>query len=473
MSDPQGRHYYQNSAFTQLFGHIGENPPEMLYVDSAVGREVFATIQVGDQWIGEVEMYAANRRILNIFLRAYANKDDEGRIIGLVGIHTDITERKIAEEALRESETRFRQVVEASPMGMHMYQLDGDRLIFVGANPAADRILGIDNAQFIGKTIEEAFPPLAETEVPQRYRQVACSGSNWDHMQIDYEDDEIRGAYEIHAFQTSPNRMAVMFLDITERKSADVKLRKSEREVRKLNAELERRVAQRTAQLELANKELEAFSYSVSHDLRAPLRAVDGFSRILMEDFSALSNEEAHGMLERIRAASKTMSELIDSLLNLSRMTRVELNRETVDMSLLAHSIIENLREMYPERDVSFSIQPGMFANGDIRLLGVVLENLLGNAWKFTSGKEQAQIKFGMQVKDGENVYFVRDNGAGFDMFYANKLFGAFQRLHSPNEFEGTGIGLTTVQRIIHRHGGRIWAEGETDKGATFYFVLG
>jgi light-regulated signal transduction histidine kinase (bacteriophytochrome) len=243
--------------------------------------------------------------------------------------------------------------------------------------------------------------------------------------------------------------------------------------VRKLNSELERRVVERTSQLEIANKELEAFAYSVSHDLRAPLRAIDGFSRILMEDFSSQMNAEAQALLVRVRDAGQNMSQLVDALLVLSRMTRAELRRESVDMSLLVRKVIENLRQLNSDRDVKFSIQGGVLADGDIRLLSVVLENLLGNAWKFTSKQENASVSFGMEQKNGENVYYVRDNGAGFDMAYASKLFGAFQRLHSASEFEGTGIGLATVQRIIHRHGGRIWAESEPNKGAAFYFILG
>jgi signal transduction histidine kinase len=232
--------------------------------------------------------------------------------------------------------------------------------------------------------------------------------------------------------------------------------------------------AERTSKdLEAANKELETFSYSVSHDLRAPLRSVEGFSQILLEDYADKLDEEGRGYLGRVRAASRRMALLIDDLLNLSRVTRSALRRQTVDLSALAKEIAAEIRKSQPEREVRFMIAEGLKTNGDARLLSVALENLLGNAWKFTQKEDKATIEFGAVAHDGGIAYFVRDDGVGFDMSYAAKLFGAFQRLHNPDEFEGTGIGLATVARIVHRHGGRVWAKGEVGKGATFYFTLG
>lgn len=234
-------------------------------------------------------------------------------------------------------------------------------------------------------------------------------------------------------------------------------------------------------QLEALNHELEAFSYSVSHDLRAPLRGMDGFSRILMDEFADQLNEKGRGYLQRIQTATERMGQLIDDLLQLSRVTRAEFYTGPVNLSEIARSIAADLRQSAPERHVEFVIPDGVTARGDARLLRAALDNLLGNAWKYTGKHETARIEFGLTRWDSsstavpaaeEQVYFVRDDGAGFDTAYADKLFAPFHRLHSEAEFKGTGIGLATVQRIIRRHGGRLWAEGEVEKGATFYFTL-
>lgn len=242
--------------------------------------------------------------------------------------------------------------------------------------------------------------------------------------------------------------------DITDRKQAEVALQKAKLE------------------LEAANRELEAFSYSVSHDLRAPLRSIDGFSQALLEDYSELLPAEGRNFLERVRSSAQHMAELIDDLLNLSKVTRASMKLVSVDLSQLVQGIAAELQRTHAERRLSFNITPNLKAYADPNLLQIVLENLLNNAWKFTSKREQAQIEFGSKHENAETIYFVRDNGAGFDMAYANKLFGAFQRLHTMTEFPGTGIGLATVQRIINRHGGRIWAEGAVGQGATFFFTL-
>ncbi|RFC37369.1 MAG: His Kinase A (phospho-acceptor) domain-containing protein [Candidatus Nitrotoga sp. LAW] len=242
--------------------------------------------------------------------------------------------------------------------------------------------------------------------------------------------------------------------------------------LRRVSVELEDQVTQRTIQLAAANQELEAFSYSVSHDLRAPLRSIDGFSRALLDDYSVQLDEVGKDYLQRVRAATQRMGQLIDDMLKLSRVTRSEMNFETVNLSVLAQTVADELQQAQPERRVEFVCMPGMTVRGDAHLLKIALENLLGNAWKFTSKREDARIKMGVTHQVGASVYFIRDNGAGFDMAYVGKLFSAFQRLHAMAEFSGTGIGLATVQRIIHRHGGRVWAEGELGKGATFYFTL-
>ncbi len=615
----------------------------------------------------------------------------------------------------------YQNLVANSPMGMHFYTLDAaDRLIFTGANPTADRLLGVSHAQFIGKTIEEAFPPLAHTEIPARYREAARDGTLWETQQIEYADTQIAGAYEVHAFQTTPGKMVAVFLDITNRKRIEAALQAKtaelesyftsaldllciadtqghfrrlnreweltlgytleelegqqfmdlvhpddraatleavshltaqtevlnfvnryrckngayrwiewrsvpvgeiiyatardittrieteqalresqqqlieantmlqlvldaipvrifwkDREARylgcnrrfaqdagydtpaaiigkddfsmawraqaeqyraddfqvmrsgeaklnyeepqtplegeplwlrtskvpmqntqgevigvlgvyeditaakaaqealnRLNEELELRVRQRTAQLEAANAELEAFTYSVSHDLRAPLRALDGFSQALLEDYAGQFDAEGQLYLQRLRAASQRMGQLIDDLLHLSRVTRAEMTLAPVKLSEMVREIATALQESQPERQVTFTIAPDVVVIADPGLLRIAMENLLNNAWKYTSKHAQAHIEFGMQQQERETVYFVRDDGAGFDMAFADKLFGAFQRLHQMTEFEGAGIGLATVWRIIQRHGGKVWAEGAIERGATFFFSL-
>ncbi len=244
-------------------------------------------------------------------------------------------------------------------------------------------------------------------------------------------------------------------------------------EIHRLNADLERKVIERTAELAAANQELEAFSYSVSHDLRAPLRSIDGFSQAVLEDCADQLGDQGRGHLNRVRAATQHMGHLIDDLLKLARVTRAEMKREAVDLSALAGGVLADLQTSAPERKMDWQVEPNLVASGDAPLLRVVLDNLLGNAWKFTGKQTHARIEFGaLEQATGGQAYFVRDNGVGFDMTYAGKLFGAFQRLHSVSEFPGTGIGLATVQRIVRRHGGRVWAEGAAGKGATFYFSL-
>jgi signal transduction histidine kinase len=246
----------------------------------------------------------------------------------------------------------------------------------------------------------------------------------------------------------------------------------AEAEINVLNLELEGRVRERTAQLEAANRELEAFSYSVSHDLRAPLRGIDGWTLAFLEDYAHRLDDRGRTYLERVRTETQHMGILIDDMLSLSRVGRTEMQREPVDLTALAWDIIGRLRETGPERLMEFVIQDGLTAVGDPQLLEIALSNLLDNAWKFTGKRPGGVIEFGRVPQEGQPVFFVRDNGAGFDLAYADNLFGAFQRLHKASEFPGTGIGLATVQRIVHRHGGRIWAEAVADQGATFYFTL-
>jgi PAS domain S-box-containing protein len=392
-------------------------------------------------------------------------RGDADTPILVVGNLRDITERKWMEEEMRESEARFRRLVEEMNDGYCVLQ--GARVVFANARSA--EMFGYTPEEVIGKTVQELLP----LEVVNELLKMRARRQSGDNIPEQYETTLVNkdGTARISELGTRVTEyvgkpaLSVVIRDITERK-------KAEEEVRRLNAELEQRVIERTTQLEAVNKELEAFAYSVSHDLRAPLRSIDGFSQILMEDYTDKVDEEGKDYLQRVRSASQRMGELIDDILSLSRVTRGEMRYEAVDLSALAETIRTELQQSQPKRQVEFTITPDMVAKGDSHLLRAALDNLLGNAWKFTKMRAPARIEFGTVENDGQLAYFVRDNGVGFDMAYADKLFGAFQRLHSPSEFEGTGIGLATVQRIIHRHGGNIWAESVVDQGTTFYFTL-
>ncbi len=382
-------------------------------------------------------------------------------------MRSDMTERKQAEEARRESETRYGELFDNMSSGVAVYEVknDGKDFIFKDFNKAGEQIDGDKRENLIGKSIFEMRPGVEKFGLIEVFQKVWETGEQAYHPIALYKDERLSGFYENFVYKLPSGEIVAVFDDVTERKLADDK-------IRRLNEELEQRVLKRTAQLEATNKELEAFAYSVSHDLRSPLRSIDGFSQALLEDCAGELDSQGQDYLQRVRNAAQRMGQLIDDLLKLSRMTRSEMHQETVDLSDLARIIASELHETQPQRLVEYIITPGLSVNGDPRLLRVVLENLLGNAWKFTSKCAHARIELGTTEIEGESAYFVRDNGAGFDMAYADKLFGAFQRLHTVTEFEGSGIGLATVQRIIHRHGGRVWAEGAVDKGAIFYFTL-
>ncbi|TWJ19230.1 PAS domain S-box protein [Geobacter argillaceus] len=357
-------------------------------------------------------------------------------------------------------------VVDASPVAISCLGLDGTVVLW---NPAAEKTFGWQAAEVLGK-LSPLILPEKQDESPQVLQEVLRDG-----VVVDREIQRVRKSGETIDLRLSgtalrggdgvPYGILALYDDITERKRA-------EEEILILNAELEQRVAARTVQLEAANRELESFCYAVSHDLRAPLRHIDGFSHALIEDCGALLPAEGRDDLERVRRATARMAQLIDDLLELSRMSRGEIQLETVDLSGMVREILGELANGYPDRSVEAVIAEGVQANADPRLIRVVMDNLLGNAWKYTSHHQFARIEFGTEKRNGVTVYYVRDDGAGFDMAYAEKLFGPFQRLHSVDEFEGTGVGLATVQRIIHRHGGSVWGEGALGAGATFSFTL-
>ncbi|MGZ5672820.1 MAG: sensor histidine kinase, partial [Burkholderiales bacterium] len=377
----------------------------------------------------------------------------------------DITDRKRAEAKVAELNDRFRALLETAPDAMVLVGDDG-RMMLVNAQ--TEKLFGYARAELLGNTVEMLVPPRFRGKHPQQRSQyfadpkVRPMGVGLELYGLRKDSSEFPVEISLSPIETDDGRLVSSAIrDITDRKEAEDK-------VRELNESQQRHAVQ----VEAANKELEAFSYSVSHDLRAPLRSIDGFSLALIEDYDGKLDADAKGLLDRIRAATKRMAQLIDDLLNLARVTRTEMRYEAVDLGAMAKSVLADLQSGDPQRSVECVVGEDIIGHGDSRLLRVVLENLLGNAWKFTMNKPRARIELGMSQQDGGPVYFVRDDGPGFDMAYVDKLFGTFQRLHAASEFPGTGIGLASVRRIIQRHGGTTWAEGAVDKGATFSFTL-
>ena len=378
---------------------------------------------------------------------------------GVIAVVRDATERRLTESRLQESELRFRIMADYSPVLLWMSGTDGlcsffnkGWLEFRGRTQEQERGTcwagGVhpEDFQSCMHVYMESFVERRPFRMEYRLRRA---------------DGEYRWILDEGVPRHAPDGSFAGFIgsciDITE--------------LRELQTHLDQLVRDRTAELAATVKELEAFCYSVSHDLRAPLRAIDGFCHALLDDYGRLIDETGHDYLRRARAAASRMGELIDGLLKLSRIGRAALRQVDLDLSGLARQVAGELEKAYPERQVRFAIQDGLVARGD-PLLRTVLENLLDNAVKFTGGSEDAVVEFGADRVGRQLVYYVRDNGIGFNMAYSKRLFGAFQRLHSPSAFPGTGVGLASVQRVIHRHGGRVWAEAAEGRGATFYWTL-
>lgn len=380
---------------------------------------------------------------------------------GLAAFLLDIQERKTMEEELVKSEKRYRNTLDKMLEGVQIIGFDWK---YIYVNDALAKQAKYPKEELIGYTMMEKYPGIENTDLFQNFEQ--CFKERVPiHVENEFTfPDGSTGWFEL-SFQPVPEGVFVLSVDITQRKH-------QEEEIRQLNESLEHKVIERTAELNAVNKELAAFSYSVSHDLRAPLRTLDGFSLALLEDYEDALDETGKNYLHRIRTGSQQMAQLIEDMLTLSRVTRTEVSIGNINLSEIVKQIAANLVETQPRENVFFAIKDNIYAVADERLIRIALENLIGNAYKFTSKREFTKISFGIEQQDEETVYFVRDNGVGFDMAYSEKLFGAFQRFHSVQEFEGTGIGLATVQRVINRHGGKIYAESQVGEGTTFYFTL-
>jgi PAS domain S-box-containing protein len=396
------------------------------------------------------------------------SRDANGRALRMVGTHVDMTEKKQVELALHQSRQQYKSLVD--DLNEVVFQTDtAGRWTFL--NPAWQDMTGFDVSSSLGQVFLDCIHP----DDRQRNLDLFQSLIHQEKADCRYE---IRYLHRAGGFrwvdvwarvslddQGSAAGTTGTLTDITERK-------RSEEAIRQLADELEQRVIERTASLEAANRELEGFSYSVSHDLRAPLRGIDGWSQILLEDYSDRLDDQARRYLQRVRNEAQRMGNLIDELLVLSRASLIGLENRLLDLSALAQRVADRLQEAQPERPVEWVIQPGLECRGDATLLESALNNLFQNAVKFTGKCPAPRIEFGSAPGEGCAVFFVADNGVGFDMEYAQNLFGPFQRLHKASQFPGTGIGLTIVKRIIQRHGGKIWAESRAGQGATFYFTL-
>jgi len=395
-------------------------------------------------------------------------RDNTGKPYAVFGISTDITDRKRAEEAVRESETRYRTLFDTLIEGFCTIEMIFDAsgkpvdYRFLEINPAFEKQTGLQNAQ--GKLMRDLAPDH-EAHWFEIYGQIALTG---EPAHFENEAKALGRHYDVFAYRVGgpeSRKVAVLFNDITERKQ-------SLEAIGRLNAELEQRVHERTVQLENANRELEAFSYSVSHDLRAPLRHIAGFVELLREELQPVLTDGSRRQLQIINDSAEQMGGLIDSLLAFSRMSRSEMRGRPIDSGQLVREVLAQLEPDTRGRNILWHIAPLPDVFADRALLKQVWANLLSNAVKYTRQRPQAEIRIGCQNRNGEMEFVVQDNGAGFDMKYVDKLFGVFQRLHLSDEFEGTGIGLANVRRIIARHGGQTWAEGRLNDGATFHFTL-
>ena len=444
--------------------------------------EIAKTIQAHQDLDVEYAVIKSIDEAAKIKLKGKLNFDPQGKPVRLTGVVMDIspthqvakhhsqspsiandvdgdlvTNSLVKQEKIAQSLQELRNIIDLLPYYLFVVEVETETIFLANSNLAAS--LGWEKEQEMGKAIAEYFPSEYAQQIAWQHQQVL------KYEQVLHIQEEVKLSNGVHYFDT-------VITPLRDSKGKTYALLHTSSDIPDLAATQEA-LSQRTIQLEAANRELESFSYSVSHDLQAPLRIINGFSQVLWENYQPNLDERGRHYLQRIQANSKRMSDLIDALLQLSRVTRSQMKPVQVNLSAIAQDIVEELRSADPERAVAIDLAPSLETKGDPQLLRIVLNNLLHNAWKYTSKQAAPRIEFGV-IADGADLptYFVKDNGAGFDPEYADKLFIAFQRLHCQAEFPGTGIGLATVQRIIYRHGGKVWAEGKPDEGATFYFSL-
>jgi PAS domain S-box-containing protein len=467
---------YANRQFADFF-HGGGIPVEGMHLREIIGDSVFDAALpaieralAGEQILveGERQSAAGKTRFLEISL--VPEKDASGQVVGFYALKRDITERKRIEEALKASQTRLSEAQRIGHIGSWEFDPASETFVW------SEEITRIFETKMAPGTVDYAIflktiHPDDRDAFDKAFRQSIAAGRPLElTYRLRMPDGRVKHLHVRAETQLGPDGRPLKSMgttqDITEQELA-------RQEIRRLNAELERRVQERTAELTAANRELESFAYSISHDLRAPLRGIDGFSLLLAEEYAERLDEQGRDYLDRVRRAAQRMGHLIDDILELSRVTRQNMRRTKVDLSEIVTELIEERARAEPGHRVGLRLAPGRTAFGDPQLLRVMLQNLLENAWKYSSREASPKIEFGSETLEEETVFFVRDNGVGFDMKYAGHLFAPFQRLHKPEEFEGTGIGLATVARVIHRHGGRVWAESTPGQGATFRFTLG